>query len=152
MNKLLVVAGITGLAVGGWKLHSHSAATTDGGKLVTDRLWIDHMPRGERDSVSVFIALTEEPIGVFQAASRWQGQFELFKYELRGNELRAKFPQTNTAELIKTSAKKCDAKGFDFCLELSGNSHGVQRYYSMKEWEIDSVDGARARLSQLQGR
>lgn len=152
MKKLLVVIGIAGLAVGGWTIHSHDAVATDGGKLVADRLWIDHMPRGERDTVNVLIVTSKgDPIGVFQTGSRWRGEFELFKHQLRGNELRATFPHTNTTETIKVTATKCDTKGFDFCLELSGNKHGVQRYYSMEGWDAGSVGAAQARLAQLQG-
>jgi hypothetical protein len=152
MKKLLAVVGIAGLAVGGWKIHSHKAVATDGGKLVADRVWIDHMPRSERDTVNVFIVLSSDPFGVFQASSRWQGQFEMFMYEQKGNEIRAVFPQTDTKETIKATAKKCDQKGFDFCLELGGGKHGVARYYSMEGWDVGSADAAHARIDQIQGR
>ena len=76
----------------------------------------------------------------------------MFKYEQKGNEIRAVFPQTGTKETIKVNAKKCDQKGFDFCLELDGGKHGVTRYYSMEGWDVGSADAAHARIDQIQGR
>jgi hypothetical protein len=152
MNKLLAVVGIAGLAVAGWTIHSHKAIATDGGKLVADRVWIDHMPKSERDMVNVFVVVTSNPVGIFQAASRWQGQFEMFKYEQKANEIRVVFPQTGAKETLEATAKKCDQQGFDFCLQLDGGKHGVTRYYSMQGWDVGTVDAAQARLSQIQGR
>jgi len=59
---------------------------------------------------------------------------------------------TGTKETIKATAKKCDQKGFDFCLELDGGKHGVSRYYSMEGWDVGSADAAHARIDQIQGR
>jgi len=151
MKKLLIGVGIAGIALGGWKLHSHSTVIDrDGGKLVADRIWIDHMPRNERDTINAFLALTSDPLGVFQATSRWQGQFELFKYEQRGNEIRAVFPHTGSKETFKTKARECSEKGFDFCLELDGGKHGVKRYYSMEGWDIGNAADAQQKILKIE--
>ncbi len=106
--------------------------------LITDRLWIDHIPRNDRDTVQIFAALTEEPVGIFQAASQWKGEFELFRYEQHGGELRMLFPQTGTRDRVKAKATECNRGGMDYCLELEGSSRGVKRYYSREGWEIGS--------------
>ena len=108
-------------------------------QLTLDRIWIDHIPRNERDTIQVFAAITEEPFGVFQAASQWKGAHELFRYEGHGNELRIIYPQNNDRDSVKHKASRCNEGSFDFCLELSGNSRGVKRYYSRKGWEIENV-------------
>ncbi|HEY0250480.1 MAG TPA: hypothetical protein VGC41_03095, partial [Kofleriaceae bacterium] len=60
MNRLIVVAGAAGLAVGGWKLAHRHHVTDDDKVTVTDRLWIDHMPKDERDLTGVLIAFTKD--------------------------------------------------------------------------------------------
>ena len=153
MKKLIVVALVSIVGVAVWRTHGAEQPQTK--KLLQDRVWIDHMPRNERDVVNVFAMLTEEPVGVFQAASAWRGNFEAFRYEAKGDEVRALFPQNGDKERWTATATKCDANGMDFCLELSGSSRGVKKYYSRKGWEIDGdrdLDAVNHRVDSLRGR
>ena len=108
-------------------------------EMVKDRLWVDHLPRTERDTIQVFAALTEQPVGVFQAASMWKGQYELFRYESRGDEFRIIYPQNGDREAVTLKATRCNKGGMDYCLEVRGSSRGVKQYYSQEGWEIGSV-------------
>lgn len=151
MKKLLILAVISTCAFAGWRVlrgGGGQAAAHDGGGLVLDRIWIDHIPTHDRDQISVFAALTDEPIGVFQTASAWKGHYELFRHEASGGEIRILYPQDGHRERARASARKCGADGFDYCLELEGASRGVKRYYSRKGWEIDGA----ARLDELRAR
>lgn len=143
-NKLVIAVVVCACVGAGWRVLGGSgggdpgpAPTVHDDKLVLDRVWIDHMPRNDRDQLSAFVAITDEPIGVFQTTSVWKGHFEMFRYEAHGGELRLLFPQDNTRESVKAHAKKCSEDGFDYCLELDGASRGVKRYFSRKGWEID---------------
>ena len=139
MKKALVVLLVVGSAVAIWRWRSGGSAevdTTDS-RLVFNRIWIDHMPRNDKDTIQAFAAITDEPIGIFQATSVWKGAFELFRYESHDDEIRMVFPQTNEKNKVKAKAKSCSEKDMDYCLELSGSSRGVKRYYSRKGWEID---------------
>lgn len=107
--------------------------------LVQDRLWIDHLPRNDRDMLQLFVALTEEPVGVFFEGSQWKQTQELFFYEAHGGELRLAYPQTQQKEKVTAKATECHEGEMDYCLELSGNSRGVKRYYSRKGWEIEGM-------------
>ena len=157
MKKLLVLAVVSTCAFAGWRvLRGEDGASNDSAgaahedKLVLDRIWIDHMPKHDRDQISVFVAITDEPIGVFQTASTWKGHFELFRYEAHGDEMRILYPQDSDRERVKTKARKCSHGDFDYCLELDGSSRGVKRYYSRKGWEIDGTptpDALRARIA-----
>lgn len=145
MKKPLLILALMGtVSYGAYRMlgssSSEQPAVNDSEKLVLDRIWIDHIPRNERDTIQVFAAITEEPFGVFQAASTWKGNYELFRYEAKGNELRIVYPQNNDRETVKHNARRCSENGMDFCLELSGGSRGVKRYYSRKGWEIENVD------------
>jgi hypothetical protein len=151
MKKLLVLAAISMCAFAGWRAlrgGGDDGAARDGGGLLLDRIWVDHMPKHDRDQVSVFVAITDEPIGVFQTASAWRGHFELFRYEDHGSEISLLYPQDGARERIKTSSRTCSEAGFDYCLELDGASHGVKRYYSRKGWEV----GSASRPEQIRAR
>ena len=37
----------------------------------------------------------------------------------------------------------------DYCLEMSGGSRGVKRYYSRRGWEVRSADEANALAEKL---
>jgi hypothetical protein len=133
MKKLLVLIILIVAAVLLWR-----AVRPDerGGELVFGRLWIDHLPRNDTDTINAFALLRDEPIGLFQAASAWRGQYEVFRYEPRGDgKLVVVYPQTRERERIGYKATKCGEKGFDYCLALEGG-RGVKRYYSQKGWEI----------------
>jgi hypothetical protein len=140
-----------------WNSDGRSTAADEGrGKeIMFDRMWIDHMPRGETDTVQIFAAVTEQPFGVFQSSSSWRGAWELFMYDDKGDgKIVLQYGQTRESERASYRAARCDEKGFEFCLELSGNSRGVKRYYSRKGWEIGGAGGMaalRAREAELLG-
>lgn len=145
-KPLFVLVLVTVAIVAVWKLRSdHTAAATED-KLLQDRIWIDHMPRNDRDTINVFVALTEQPMGVFQASSQWKGAYEIFRYEAHGDELRLVFPQNGDREKITAKARRCNERGMDYCLEVDGASRGVKRYYSRKGWEV----GADVKPGQLE--
>jgi hypothetical protein len=135
--------------------HSDSEALDGRGQeLIYDRLWVDHVPKSETDSFQIFAAVTEQPIGLFQGGSSWKGAWELFRYENKGDgKIVFQYPQTRESERGSYRASKCSEKGFDFCLELAGNSRGARRYYSQKGWELRGTHGfdeLKARVSQLE--
>jgi hypothetical protein len=155
MKKPLVVLGA--VAAGALAIKLWIGGGADGGsasepRLVVNRIWVDHLPRNERDTINVFAAVTRESFGLFQAASRWKGSFELFQYEAHEGELRVVFPHTGDKERVRARAWSCHERDMDYCLELSGSSRGVKRYYSRKGFEIGasaSVDDARALVKSI---
>ncbi len=151
MKKLLffIILVIAAYFVWRW-WHSPDAASADRGqKLVYDRLWVDHVPKSETDTIQLFVAITEEPLGIFQQTSSWRGSFELFRYEPAGDgKATLLYPQTKEKERVAYRAAACSEKGFDFCLELSGASRGTKRYFSQKGWEVGGKD-FRAHAAEL---
>ncbi|MGE0869859.1 MAG: hypothetical protein AB7P03_14940 [Kofleriaceae bacterium] len=148
MKKAILAVGLAATAsYGAWRWWSSEPAALEA-NLTLDRIWVDHIPRNDRDMFQIFIAITDEPIGIFNETSQWKGSFELFKYEAHDTEIRAVFPQNGDREKITAKATRCNENRMDFCLELSGSSRGVKRYYSQKGWEIE---GART-LDDLQHR
>jgi hypothetical protein len=157
MKKPLVALGA--VAAGALAIRLWAGAGSDDGaasdpSLLLNRIWVDHMPRGEKDTVNVFAAVTRQAMGVFQAASRWKGSYEVFQYEAHEGELRVVFPHTGEKQRVRARAWTCNEHGMEFCLQLSGSSRGVKRYYSRKGFEIGasaSADDARARVESLLG-
>jgi hypothetical protein len=153
MRKILLsmaALGAVGYGVVHWRTHAAKHATPAQAELVTNRLWIDHMPKNDRDTIQVFLTIDEDNVGVFQAGSGWKGSYEMFRYESHGGELRIVYPQTGDKETVKAKATACREAGFDYCLELSGGTRGVQRYYSMRDWELDSMPAADAKIKALE--
>ena len=152
-NKaLLGLAVVSVIAYTAWHRTGGDDREATHANLALDRVWIDHMPKHDRDTIQVFVAITEEPFGIFQATSQWKGSFELFRYESHGNEFRIMYGQTGEREKVTTSATKCSKKDWDYCLELDGASRGVKSYYSREGWEIDgaaSVDDIRVRIDSI---
>jgi hypothetical protein len=135
-----------------WWRSAHAVGR--GQELVYDRLWVDHLPTGETDAFKVFAAVTEQPLGLFQSASVWTGEYELFRYEPRGDGLMIiLYPQSRQKEQVSYRATRCQERSFDFCLEVSGASRGARRYYSQKGWEIGarSLAAVEARVAALGG-
>lgn len=137
------LAGCAVAILGGvlaWRGLAHRAAAPTGdATLAYDRLWIDHLPRNDRDTIKIFVALTHDPVGAFQATSAWKGEYEVFQYEASGGEMRVVYPQDRAKEKVTLSARACRERDMDYCLEIDGASRGVRRYYSMKGWEIDGA-------------
>jgi hypothetical protein len=147
---LVVFAAVVVVSVWSWRRTGASEA--DSQQLFADRIWLDHVPRSDKDTIQAFVAISEHSVGAFQATSMWRGGFEAFRYEAHAGELRALYPQTGDREAIRVKAKRCNEQGMDYCLELDGASRGVKRYYSRKGWEIEGahdLDAAQRRIDAV---
>ena len=88
MRKFLIVTaalGAAGFGVIKWTADDASSDERDA-RLVMNRVWCDHMPKSDRDTMNVFVALTQRPrqppIGIFEEVSRWEGHFLAFVHEI----------------------------------------------------------------------
>jgi hypothetical protein len=140
MKKLVLLAILGTVAIASvwsWKRTSEPVATDN--RLFADRIWIDHIPRNERDTINIFAAISDQSIGVFQATSQWRGGFEAFRYEANAGDLRILYPQTGDRDKARVKARRCEEGQMDFCLEIDGASRGVKKYYSREGWEIGAA-------------
>ncbi len=160
MKKLLFLLLLIVAAYFLWRWWHSDAEVARGQELFYDRLWVDHLPRNESDTIQITAAVTEQPVGVFQAASAWKGAYELFRYQPRGDgKIDLVYPASGAREQARYHAWRCHQKDqetdgkqkFDFCLEIEGASRGVKRYYSLAGWEIGSrsLDKGRADAARL---
>jgi hypothetical protein len=165
VRSWLITGALVGAAAFAWHHHARSgdatstsastATATDiaDGQLdqrLTDRLWIDHMPTSERDVFNVFMVMADQPVGAFQKASAWQGQYEIFTYQAKGSGgFAVEFPHTGDRNTVRAKVTECNQGGMDYCLELGGASRGVKRYYSRKDWGATSVPAGEALVDHL---
>ena len=141
---------ILGLVVVGGLVFVICRMGGDGDVSVFDRIWIDQLPSKPKDTGNAFVAVTKQPIGVFQSASQYKGNFEIFSYKASGDELQVVYPQTDEKEKVTVRAWKCKERDMDYCLELSGATRGVKRYRSRRGWEIDESTNLEKTMSRIE--
>ena len=142
MKKALLVVALVSTASYATYTWTRSAPEPAKADKITalDRIWVDHLPKTESDTINIFAAITEDPMGIFQATSVWKGQYEMFVYEAHGDTIRATYPHDRSREELKVNARSCnEVRDMDYCLEIKGASRGVKKYYSRKGWEIDAA-------------
>lgn len=151
MKRALITVVVAATSLVAWR-YTHTDPADGGGKLVLDRLWIDHVPKHDRDPIKVFVALTDQPVGIFQTTSTWKGEYEVFQFEKVGGEFRAIYPQTGDREKFTAKGSACSEHGMDYCLEMTGASRGAMHYYSMKGWELDGTADVHATERAIEAR
>lgn len=139
----LGLAGVVALGAAGAYTGVRALASCDAEKsdksILTGRIWIDHAPRKDTEYFEVFVALDQSPTGVFEKGSLFEGQFEIFRYDAKGNDkLSMNFPQRSKKFDVKYTAKSCSEGDFNYCLTLSGAPRGAPKYLSRTGWEIEA--------------
>jgi hypothetical protein len=143
---LLVLAALWGVwRVGGWMFGDGDAARSD--RLV-NQLWIERLPRDRRDRVFHLALVQQENrrVGAVARASAWQAHIDAFVWQLRGNEISVRFPQTGqrlTGTVRTWTCKGQAPQPFELCLELR-RGKDVLRFYSKHDWVIRAGDPAMA--------
>jgi hypothetical protein len=150
MTKKLTAVIVVLAAVGAlWRMRASDAPEP---KLLFDRFWVDHEPRQPGEKFKVMFVSGQEPIGRFVDRTPWTGAFELFHYHMLPREdgvMDMLFGHTNERQRVRWSARRCNENGFDYCLDVSGTSRGVKRYYSKKQWDARSEADVDAILQRL---
>jgi hypothetical protein len=151
MKKLLVVTSAAGLMLGGWKL-THRQHVDETNLDVTDRLWIDHMPKHDRDLLRLLIAMTNNEddgnLGILRFGSRWHAQVDGFRFEKNGHDLAVEFPQNSWRAIWHTKVTRCSVGEFTLCLEITA-PRGTFHYFSRDEWKIENTEAGTALAAKL---
>jgi hypothetical protein len=139
MKKLMLVTMLAAMVYGGWRWQREAPTAKPEASLAFNRMWIDHLPSGEKDPFNLLFLSKPESIGGFAEETMWNGHIERFRFGVEGETLRAVFPYTGDREQITIKATACDEAEMDFCLEVTGSKRGVPRYYSRNGWERRGV-------------
>ena len=122
-TKLIGAALVVITAAGAWMGSSDKDPGQDSQYLV-GRLWMERLPKSERDQVH-FLALLDdrEKVGTLAYASAWRVQAENFRFKLQHSRLKLDFPQDHKRLALKVKSYKCKApEPFTLCLELKNKS------------------------------
>ncbi|HUH04671.1 MAG TPA: hypothetical protein VML75_21895 [Kofleriaceae bacterium] len=125
----------------GWKYfrgHEGERADAQRGEnpaLLLDRVWVDSEPSAFTDYIHAMIALSDVPLGVFQKASAYQLNLEIFEFHRDGSKMVLRFPQTDTSKKFGFKITGCnELPPYDLCLDLNKNPWGgPKRYYGVRD-------------------
>jgi hypothetical protein len=112
--------------------------------LVQNHIYIDHLPKNERDMVKHIAFVDHEEYGKFGVrgqGSRFRFFNDVLKWQRNGNRIVSKVLQTGDDVKATFRAWKCkgDApRPLDLCLELKEGDR-TMRFYSNHEWIIESA-------------
>lgn len=150
----LVVLIAAGTAYGAWKVASalFGDDAVDSVRLA-NQVWLDRMPRDDRDMVVnlILVERDQRRVGAVARASRWRAQVEGLLWAREGNRVRMHFPQDHKRAVFAARAWNCAGEAprpFELCLELRRQRDGAPRplrFYSRKDWVVrPHGDSARA--------
>jgi hypothetical protein len=129
------------LAVMVWQLWRHFADDEQAGtRHLVNQVWLERMPRDQRDMVSVAALLQHEGrrVGVVGRGSRWRSHQDGFLWRLEKDVLRTRFPQDDRRYALRVRTWDCAGQApapFELCLEARRGDE-VLRFYSRREWVI----------------
>src|SRR5215510_5277320 len=97
MRTLLVASVLCALAACSSRSASRSGqlSASDARDVLIDRNWIDRMPENTTDRLHVYRFVPNMGGGVYQDRTLFKGTFELFMFEVSGNEIRFVLPETH---------------------------------------------------------
>lgn len=136
---LVLGAVVTGLVA--WGSASLLDARPKPPAQLENRLWIERLPKDERDLVLHLVLLQEqagEVGGVLGKSSQFRVHVEVLTHKRRGDELTLYFPQDRERVRLKARTWRCEGKApepFQLCLELSAGRRKV-RLYSRDDWTL----------------
>ena len=142
-SKLIALALVGACAVGAYSLGSALLGDdeAEAAKDLINRPWIERVPEDSRDMIG-HLAVIDHPQGHFGATGRssnWRHFIEVFKWQLRGDELQLYFPQEEARGAVKVRTWACEGeapKPFDLCLEIKARNGRAMTLYSRHDWEI----------------
>ena len=122
--------------------------------LLSDRLWVNKLPRGPRDSIAALVLSRagKRNVGAFYRGSLYRGSHELLNWKQSGeNTWTFVLKQDNSTHQVRTQPCNPSA-GFDYCIRLIGDPSGIVKYQSRKRWAIrrDPKDSDLPSLPTLQ--
>jgi len=145
-NKLIAVALAGACAYGAYEAGKCLIQDeAQGTKHAVNQLWIDHVPRDDRDMFSHMVLIDHRrgKVGVLGRSSQWRHMIDLFRWQLDKDTLRVFFPQERAKGQVKLRTWDCEGEApapFELCMELQSKTGDSILLYSRKDWEVKPQD------------
>lgn len=133
MRPLLLIAVLLVSACRDDAPASSLVPARDRAKLLIDRNWLDVWPERHSDRIHVVRFVPSMGGGVFQDRTVFQGEFELFAFDLHGDVIDLRLPHTGEHVVTHYTIEKVSGpEPFDLKLTLDTNPRGPRVYYSIR--------------------
>lgn len=130
---------------------AQSLGTSAPAPSLKDQIWIDHIPKDDRDMMDLLVLLTDpddpkapEGFGIIAERSQWKATEELFFWKDSLPKIILDYPQTDTERSVAYKVWKCSENGFELCLDFGG-----KRYYSLEDWVVEGAASPKIAMSTL---
>jgi hypothetical protein len=141
LGLVAIVVGVTlAAACGHDKAQPKPLAADEAARLLVDRNWLDHMPERADERLFVYRFTPSMGGGVFQDRTLFHGTFELFRFEVHGDELRFDLPHKHQKVLTHYTIKRVDKAPFDLQLTIDHSPRGPKVYYGMSQERAGDAD------------
>lgn len=147
-TKLIGLALVGACSFGVWKLGSALLSDeTQGTKHAVNRLWIDHVPRDDRDMITHFVIIDHRQgkFGAIGRSSQWRHMVDVFRWKLSGSKLDLFFPQDRAHGAVEIETWECEGEApapFELCMKMTNKQGRSWTFYSREDWEIDPGSAA----------
>lgn len=112
---------------------------------ITGRVWLSKAPRGPKDPFSAFALASAgrgPAAGVFHHGSAYAGTYRAVTFRPTGpGEGTLTILQTGRTRTLRYRPCRPD-RGYDRCIEVTGDPFGTRRYQSKDRWRIPGRRGA----------
>ncbi len=134
-------------------LHDHGISDSEQRQLLLDRNWIDVMPKTERDKLHVYRFVPSMGGGVYQDRTIFKGTFELFRFNVDGDQIDFDLLETHDHVRSQFSIEKVDGPHpFDLKLTIKDDPRGPHVYYGIRAETDRSGEALTKRLDdQVKG-
>jgi hypothetical protein len=136
----LGLALVIALGFGAWKAWQHFFDDQRGVRNLTNQVWLERLPRNERDMVwaTVLLEQDDHQLGIIARGSSWRVNSDTFLWKLNKDSLRTRFPQDNKRYTVRVRTWECAGEApepFELCLEIKRGDQTL-RFYSLKDWVV----------------
>lgn len=145
-NKLIALALTGACSFGVYKAGQALLSDEDQGtKHAINQIWIDHIPRNDRDMITHFV-LVDHRDGQFGAvghSSQWRHIVDVFRWQLQGKTLRMFFPQDRVKGQVEIETWRCEGEApapFELCMKMTNKNGRSFMLYSRDDWKIEPND------------
>jgi hypothetical protein len=146
-SKLIALALVGACSFGVYKAGQALLADdeVEGTKHAVNQLWIDHVPRDDRDIIAHFVLIDHRDgqFGAIGQSSQWRHRIDVFRWQLDGSSLRMYFPQDRVRGEVKVETWRCAGEApapFELCMKLTNKNGRSVTLYSRDDWKIEPHD------------